>query len=113
MQSLIKRLLFLLNKVGGINFMLELVKKYRKEKKELGILLELVWRKWKFNEQAINAVRKFLKRNNKVVVVPFSGSRNSRALVRVIFETLQRERIVEREIKIVHVKQQELSCLIL
>lgn len=108
MQSLIKRLLFLLNKVGGINFMLELVKKYRKEKKELGILLELVWRKWKFNEQAINAVRKFLKRNNKVVVVPFSGSRNSRALVRVIFETLQRERIVEREIKIVHVKQQEL-----
>ncbi|MFE4764153.1 hypothetical protein ACWFN4_29430 [Bacillus mycoides] len=41
--------------------MLELMKTYRKEEKQLGLILKCVWEKWRFNEMAINAVRRFFR----------------------------------------------------
>ncbi|MET7021452.1 hypothetical protein [Bacillus mycoides] len=36
----------------------ELMKTYRKE---VGLILKCVWEKWRFNEMAINAVRRFFR----------------------------------------------------
>ncbi|HFK1747776.1 TPA: hypothetical protein ACGX4N_004640 [Bacillus cereus] len=87
--------------------MLELVKKYRKEKKRLGFVLDIAWRKWKFNEIAINSMKRMLEKGQDPIIIPFSGNRNSRTLIRVLYETLERMKSCEREIYIVHVQQQD------
>ena len=73
----------------------------------MGFVLDIAWRKWKFNEIAINSMKRLLEKGHDPIIIPFSGNRNSRTLIRVLYETLERTKSCEREIYIVHVQQQD------
>lgn len=87
--------------------MKDLVTEYRKSKKDMGIIIKAAWEQWKYSEVSINAIRSFYGKSNTPIIVPVSGNRNSRALARVIYEALKREKNTEREIHFVHVSQQD------
>lgn len=46
--------------------MLELVKNIEKRKR-LGFVLDIAWRKWKFNEIAINSMKRLLEKGQSIL----------------------------------------------